>query len=715
VSDLEAWLGEAPSARRLLDSLGELGGAASPDEVGERAGLQKSSRSKWLGQLRDRELIDGPKHRVRLTLLGRSLANRSEPAAGVGVALDEAVEVFPTVWHRAFLRLALSAVVGRFHLSHVPAFAGHHPGFVAVGPTGAGKSSPAEFVMAVFGLDRVAHTLWLPQQTPGSIFGRREAAEGGGRVFVPATWMERPFVLIEEADKAKPEVRSRVLAYFQGNVEVLEEGERLWLRPTPFLVANTSDHGDVVALVPGEYCRRSVVLDLHHVPRSMLEDLGDRLEAFYAREGPARLRLEDVRPPAERLEADARFVLVDRERGIRHVLTEHGWQQCDRLGLEVMALGRAALLGLKAGDDLRAATLETAIDYLTVAETMPGEALAGFSLDIAAWRASVRNAEGLDELERHMAELGAQRTQAAAELQARRTVRQVEEVELIEARGRLSEQLRLAEFDIRQVPGDLRPEAAGIRDALRKLRERIDNTKRAGSLEELRALAGPPLARAAAIRARLETQKAEADRLKETVANEERSAREERKRQERQATADRSAHASHRKQQKARASQQLADVRALARKLEALYARRSTKPGESPWKVLAQIEMPGGHRVLIFDPPPPYRVPQGLGWWDRKKWEFNNPPPSGHWCSPHDSSVVFAGSPSSCARLASWGADTQRVLEPAIVGLHRVEDQLIPVAMAKPRSRPVFAANGAPALPAGGTRGLLPGQPYPAY
>ncbi|HZT66118.1 MAG TPA: hypothetical protein VFA11_10055 [Acidimicrobiales bacterium] len=672
--DLEAWLDRTEGARRTLDALGELGGEAAPAEVGERSGVAKSSRTKWLAELRRRGLVEGPKGRVRLTRQGRSLANRSEPVVDLGAALEGALDAWPTVWHRAALRLALSAVVGRHHLAGVEAFAGHFPGLVVVGPTGSGKSEMARFVMATFGLDRVAHTVWLPQQSKGSVFGRREPVEGGGRAFVAVPWLGRPFVLFEEADKAPPEVRARVLAYFQGNVEALEEGERLQLRPTPYLAANTAEAGQAAALVPGEYCRRSVVLDLWHVA-SMVDDLGERLEGLYAGGGPPRLRLEDLRPPAERLDENARGILASREAGIRKVMTDHGWAQCDRVGLEVLALGRAGLLGLRPGEDLRGVAVETGMDYLTVAETMPGEIVEGWSLEMSWWREWARsnNGAGIEELARHLEQLYAQREQVARAVVDRRRSREVEEVGLVEARGAFSERLRLAEFAIRQVPPELKPEAAGLRDALRKLRDRVDNAKRREGLAEVQALAADPLTRAEAMRADLdevrrqleEQKRVERDRVQQAKAR----AAEERRRvveMNRQAR-------EHEKAVKEGWRQELTRTRDLARSLEKLFRKKRTPEGENAFEVLADMQL-FGYRLLTYEPdPPPPPIPPDANWWTRRTW----PQPTGrgtwHTLEPRKK---FAGTSQSCPALAKWGTETQWVLAPVLAALYVHEDRL---------------------------------------
>ncbi|HZT66103.1 MAG TPA: hypothetical protein VFA11_09980 [Acidimicrobiales bacterium] len=689
--DLEAWLDRTDGARRTLDALGELGGEATPAEVGERSGVAKSSRTKWLTQLRERGLVEGPKGRVRLTALGRSLANRSAPVVGAGAALEAPLRAWPTVWHRAGLRLALSAVVARHHLAGVDDFAGHFPGLVVVGPTGSGKSEMARFVMATFGLDRVAHTVWLPQQSTGSVFGRREIVEGGGRAFVPVPWLGRPFVLFEEADKAPRDVRARVLAYFQGNVEALEEGERLQLRPTPYLAANTEGPGQATALVPGEYCRRSVVLDLWHVA-SMVEDLGERLEALYAAGGPPRLRLEELRPPVQRLDEPARAILADREVGIRKVMTETGWSQCDRVGLEVLALGRAGLLGLASGDDLRGAAVETAIDYLTVAETMPGQLTGAWTMETAWWREWARsnNDAGIDELERHLEELYAQRQQVADAVQSRRRTREVEEVGLLEERAVLSERLRLAELAIRQVPAELKPEAAGLRDVLRKLRGRVDNSKRREGLIELAHLAAGPLARATAMRATLDQEKANAEAERQRATEERRRQLAQRQQTEREAAQLRKQERARQAQWKRAAKAQLAQVRTMAAELERLYRRKNTKPDERPAQVLAAIELPGGHRVLWYEKPPPVPPPpRDAGFWERLGNRFATPGPG--WWHTLDPELVLSA---SAGRLAAWGPETQRVLAPALAALHAVEDELVARTGARPRQGRVRLPDG---------------------
>ena len=57
-------------------------------------------------------------------------------------------------------------------------------GFIAVGKTGLGKSSLAEVAFELLGLDKVEHTLLVPEQTEGELVGGR--APGRRRLAVRA-------------------------------------------------------------------------------------------------------------------------------------------------------------------------------------------------------------------------------------------------------------------------------------------------------------------------------------------------------------------------------------------------------------------------------------------------------------------------------------------------------------------------------------------------
>lgn len=166
------------SVRALVQALAELGGEAAPSELDGPAGLAASTRSKWLTRMREAHLVSGPKGRVQLTPEGWAAAGRLPALPGVQLALAEAIARWPTSAHRAFLRLAISAVVARYHLG---AAANGHAGFITAGATGTGKTAVGRFVCDVFGLDPAAAIVGLPDRTGGEIPHRLRRARYLGR------------------------------------------------------------------------------------------------------------------------------------------------------------------------------------------------------------------------------------------------------------------------------------------------------------------------------------------------------------------------------------------------------------------------------------------------------------------------------------------------------------------------------------------------------
>ena len=416
LNDSEAAIGRA---------LVELGGRARPGDVGRSAGLASATQSRAIRRLAARDLVTASKAEVALTPAGWDLfVQRPRPDAG---DLDDALAIWP-YRHRAFLELLLSTIVARWHLAG--ARSEPYLGFMAVGATNTGKSAMADFACHLLGLDAVAHTLCVPEQTEGSIGGRREQGGAGWR-FSPAPAMALPFVLFDEYDKADDATRKSVLPYFQGRVAVNREGSAVTFRPTPMLAANPPRSGDRYSQLRLEYRRRSIVLDAG-TTRDEVAHLEETLIEFYADpRWHGVVSLEDIRPASELTDSVRRALLGT----LPNLLTDDGRELfCGARALELTALGRAALLG---ASDPIVATLATVHDYLACFESVPNLVAADWHLALEDMRSTLVD-RGIVDASEISASLERRReTEEAAQRRAtaRRRNEQADDLTLVGARA----------------------------------------------------------------------------------------------------------------------------------------------------------------------------------------------------------------------------------------------------------------------------------------
>lgn len=667
------------AAQRLGAALAELGGEATPGELGSRAGYSGGTQAKGVRALHAAGLVEGTKARMRLTAAGRALFANASPPIGAGAALDAAGAVWGAAGyaHRALLELTASAIVGRYHLA--PARP-RDPQLVAVavGNTRTGKTALGDQLCHLFGLDATMHQRLLRTMTEGEMLGRRRQTNVG-MVFDPAPTLSLPFLLLDEYEKAAADVRHAADILAQGQYLVPIEGKPVEIRPTVLLALNPAD-ADRLGKIHEAYQRRAAVLDTGYAA-GRLDDLNTRLRDYYASHPSGPLNLPALRPPATALPAAA-FAIID---SLREELTEAGRMLLpDERALEIAALGRAALLG--AGDDVKAlqsATLATCVSYLQVSETTPGQVRAEWYLDAETLRGQLgSDATGLA---RALAEGRRGRELAHRQVAAVRVRREATDLGMERRRGELLERLRQAreQLDGRHMTRDRKPAAAGIRRQLDKLRTDVAACKTAARLDELAELAAGPLDDAARLVYAAAADRAETQRQRQEKVRQAQTERANAAAQRRLAKASRAA-------QQQQATTVLAQVRELAKQLEAMYRRQTTKPGENPLDALAAVRLPDGRRLLVYEPPsgPAPEPPHGL--FARVGRAIAGPEiPAGIWCSPWDARVRYRGWEGYCSALAKWGPETRAVLAPALAALHAAEDQLVAGLGRAPRaSRP---------------------------
>jgi hypothetical protein len=546
---------------RVLHAVAAAGadGVTSSETVAVTGLAERTVRDVIARLVAQRLAVRATSRRVVATPAGQAEAGAGLPGLAMTAALDAALDLLPAEPMKAFVRLLLSGVVARHHLRwQLLAATGSVDGFasfVAAGPTKTGKTAMAKLVCQAFGLIEAQAIRTAIAETEKSLWARRAPQPGGGYRLEPSDTLGRPFLCIDEFDKAPAELRSHLVLLAQGDALAAGEGDQLLeVAPTALFCLNGS-----ADFVHEAYRRRSVVLDLN----PLLPLLGDVHRAWRLLLGGAvpRLQLDWLAPPGPELADAERELLLD---GLRQGLTEPGWRWADERAIERLALGRAGLTG----SDPAAAAAATVADYLSCARTV-GEARPGLPAVLAARLAG--SSSLLPVPVRAEAEL-AQRANASQR-------RQAEEIALVAVRAARAEQLHQAEISLRQVPVKDRPPAAGLRAALREFRTRIQAQRSAAGLEEVWELAEPVLAQVEA--------------LAERIAAEREQGRLERARQADEAARTRAAEAAHRR----RWAQAERDRRALERthnrwraqrraQLQRLYDR--VKPADNWVTVLVE-------------------------------------------------------------------------------------------------------------------------------
>lgn len=669
-------LARQPGPAALLEAFRELGGEATPGELRLRTRMAPSTVSKWLGELRAAGLVDGPKPKPHLTHEGWA---RSETPAIIAGAnredLDAAIARWPAEPQRAFLRMLVAAIVSRWHLAGQRPQ--RHPGFVAAGRTGTGKTSMAQFVCRVLGLDAEAHIIYLASRTAGEVLGRREMdPQTAEWRYDPSPLLGRPLLVFDEFDKANRDQQRAALLCFQGDTRAVIEETSVHLRAVPMLACNTQEQ----LPIPAEYRRRSVVLNMDPFADA-LDDLDLALYELDAVGGPPRLELDSMRPALARLPPDVYKLLRD---VLRAALTSEGWTLCNVDAVELIALGYTAGTELQ-GLDLDAVTLTAARDYLTCAETVD-ETRPGWRRELAQ---QGHGAELTDALKAGQVER--ERVEVARSLRA--VAREREALDLVGHRQTLAEQLRQARPDARGLLRENRPAGQGLRAQLDHLRQDVLASRSEASLDALRPTAEALLASVTELtrrdqRTREDAQLAtEQERLQRQAAVRQQRGQLSFGRAQAAATRDQAAQRARQMRTEERARRQAArdelkGVRAAARRLERLWDRTGSRAGGSPLEVLP-TEAALGAPLLVFEPDSADTLGSGIG--ARLLGALAGVTDSGIWHSPHEPSVFFHGTATTAEGLDRWGPGSRRVLAPVLRQLHAREDQLAPIAGLKPR------------------------------
>ncbi len=352
---------------RAVAAAGDAG--LSPGALAAQAALTPGTARAAVRRLAARGLVvrDGQRGALRATAAGRTEVGAGTPGVALTSALEVAIDHFPAEAQRAFVRLLLSGIVARHHLAaeHSDGWGG----FIVVGPTKTGKTSMALFACRLFGIDRQRAVRVLRDETPGSIFARRQQAKGGEWGAERSPLLALPFLCLDEYDKAPDEVRREAARLLQGQTKVEVEGISFAVSPVPMVVLNARP-GELPQRLQEAYVRRSPVLDAGALG-GLLRDIDEDMHRLFDLGVIPQLDLGRLRPPEKLQEADRKML-----RGaLRSGLTEEGWRLADVEAISRLALGRVPLMG--GGASAEQACLATALDYLIAALTLPGHVLPG--------------------------------------------------------------------------------------------------------------------------------------------------------------------------------------------------------------------------------------------------------------------------------------------------------------------------------------------------
>ena len=498
--------------RSVLEALAA--GACSPGELVAVTGRPARTISRYLARLRDSALVEGLQTEPRLTAAGQRVVRPVPPIPAT--AYDRMVSEILPAPQAAICRLTVDALVFRHHFPEHP----RQPGFVIFGPKNTGKTAAAELIAQALGLELRTVLRELSSLSPGALVGRRRQ-EGGGRwVFDSSEVAELPFVVLDEADKADGELRKEMFRIFGELPRVVIEGTDVLLRAVPLVVFNAlpgkGETGLPTGVLHEAQFRRAIVCSTHGLPAREVDQLPDRLRRHYA--DPVRsgqlVSPADHPPPGERLPDETFGLLVQ----IREVLTPAGRPFVQLDALEVLTLGRAGRLGCRPGDNLAGVAAGVVTDVLTCWETVPSIVVPGWTLDAKAWRRWLGDSPGVEAFLEAASRAEDHRCAVALERAGRHKAADIEDLELVGKRATLRAVLDEAIVSITRVPKADRPNAAGLRAQLRKLRDDAGAARSNKRLEEISANAAPVLSQTQALvraiyRTHLEIEQAQRARI----------------------------------------------------------------------------------------------------------------------------------------------------------------------------------------------------------
>jgi len=451
-----------PPASEDMDLLRFLAGGVSPAEAVRALGRPERTVRAEFARLEEaglaRRVGRGPATRWETT--GAALAGLVTPETVPGPPdLGAWIARWPTAAHQAAMRLLITGTIARWHLGSV--LRTGWGGLLIVGPTRTGKTTLATAAARVLGLDPLGVVRRLGETAPGELLGRRRP--GRRWTFEASPLVGQPLLVLDEWQRASPDLRREASHLLLGQTEVQVEGQTVLVRPLVVLIANL-----VPTDLAEEVRRRSPTMDTARL-EAQLTDVDLFVRRLEAGSWP-RVDLEATRPSLDHLPEPAwtagRSVL-------KNGLTSAGWRLCDPEAWLRPALGRLALDPML---DPAEAAVATALDCLALLATVPG-AVDGERIGAVASRGGPEVLASAEAVERALA--------------AGRSARERVQSDAVRADLALAETREYyratIEQGLREAEPFRTPEARGMRAAARRA---LDQLGEARSMERLQAVWG---------------------------------------------------------------------------------------------------------------------------------------------------------------------------------------------------------------------------------
>ena len=289
--------------------------------------------------------------------------------------LKKLIDMQPTELHRAFLRLLLSGIIAKYHLSDV--YDDGYPAFILGGETKSFKTAMAAVMCKLLGLKPERNIYPLFSAIAGEFGVRRFRSKGKDHYSIAASPLFRqPFICLDEFDKITDrDTRRNILFFLDGRNKFSAEGELVENRTCTMVTLNTKIGKEGIARfgIPDPYIRRSIVADTEHV-RMELKDVDLVAKKIFEMKDFPRINLDKLSLTYTELPNEVFNCL----RNLLIGCTDEAFQGLvDTRPLVILILGRSVLLY----GDLREAMYQTVWDRLVCLESMGGT--------IAGWRETV--------------------------------------------------------------------------------------------------------------------------------------------------------------------------------------------------------------------------------------------------------------------------------------------------------------------------------------
>ena len=452
---------------------------------------------------------------IALTPEGKEELHRRlpRPISPLRTDLAQVVDALPTDLHRALFRLAIDVVIAKTHLR--TRFREGWPAILVCGPTKSLKTTTGRLVARVLGLDpsEVEHTCYPTRVAPGDPGIRRYQAEGGVWKVATSPDFQRPFVLLDELDKAVGDasLRNSLFSFLDDRTMIVVEGQQIDINCTAFVTANWDREKLLENKFFGPFLRRAFVADTGQVARGWAPGYAEKVGEQLAGLRVPKLALEKIRPPVELPEEAVELV----RRVLATEVLPEGRDLYDVLPVLHAIRGRTALVG-----DALEAAFEVLSDRLVLLDSL-GVAVPGWRERLLTEWGKYR-AEKEPELRRKLEE--AKRRQKELEkavhehkkrVEERKTQRIEERLQFVESREDLRSRLARLRQDLAR-----HRVAPGLRAALGELAGQVKSARTPERLAELNPLAAKYLEQGKRILEELRAEKEAQAKRKEQLRRE---------------------------------------------------------------------------------------------------------------------------------------------------------------------------------------------------